>query len=230
MSARSIFRALALKGYAKSLTEAYADFKPYCDEPVRVERRASARDGLGRSVEVAFNVPCRKCEKCRQFRSLQWRDRCAIEIAIWPRTWFVTLTFSPVHLAGILAEAAVNGKGADRARDVEQAAYKHVQAYFKRLRKGGASFRYLAVYELGEQTGRSHFHVMFHEMRRGSLTKRVIEAQWRSNVHARLVGAEASAYVTKYATKSAGSPFRASFGYGTGGPSVRKLAKADKRR
>lgn len=168
-----------------------------------------------------MDVPCRRCPKCLQFRQMQWRERALLEILASNRTWFVTLTFDEPHLAGIIAEAMLNECHEDEALTeghIETAAYRHVQRYFKRLRKAKAVFRYLAIFERGEDTGRPHYHLFLHETGTRPVLKRVIEDQWRSFVHARLVGGDdvagAASYLTKYATKSLDVPPRSSGGYG----------------
>lgn len=166
-----------------------------------------------KSLEVAALVPCRRCARCLRFRQMRWRERAIQEISWAKRTWFITLTFSPHHLAGILIEA----KGSE-TKYVETAAYRHVQLFFKRLRKDGAVFRYLAVFELGEKNGRMHYHLFLHEIGTRPIFKTAIEAQWRSFISCRLVGGDEAvrnaSYVTKYATKSFDIRPRASALYG----------------
>lgn len=144
---------------------------------------------------------------------MKWRERAIFELGRSNRTWFITLTFSPVHLAGILLEA----KGSSM-KEIEAAAYPHVQRFLKRLRKLKCQFRYLAVYERGEKTGRSHYHLFLHENGDKPVFKAQIESQWRSHVHARLVrgdeGGGTASYLTKYATKSFDIRPRASARYG----------------
>lgn len=219
---------LAMQGKSLSGFQFHADQKPYCYDPVKVARGTRA-GGIVKSVEVSFYVPCRKCEKCLQFRRLLWRSRAINEISAAPRTWAVTLTFSPHHLAGITLEADRDFNCHD-GKFKERAAYKHVQQYFYRLRKtptaGGKArlrFRYLAVFERGEKTGRPHYHLLLHEQN-GPVTKRTLEEQWRSNVHARLVAKDEqedvrrkASYITTYATKSL-DRLRASVKYGQQSP------------
>lgn len=210
---RLLAARLALRGKALSQTEIHDPDLPYCDDPVPIQRNVRA-GGYDRAMSVTMYRPCRKCPKCLQYRQLKWRERAAAEIRRSPRTWFVTLTFAPAHLAGILFEAKKLATGPEKA--VDRAAYSHVQRYLKRLRKSSkASFRYLAVFERGELTGRAHYHLLLHE---GDtpLRKSVLESQWRSNVHARLVTGDygAATYITKYVTKSYGVPMRASARYG----------------
>lgn len=212
---------LALKGATVNGGEVFVDNRVYCDSPVRVGRRTDPRDGGVRTLEVSMNAPCRKCPKCIQFRQMRWRERIINELVMTDdegrRTWFVTLTFSPVHLAGIIAEA-----GSSSAGSVEKAAYAHVQKYFKRLRKWGAQFRYFGVAEYGETKGRLHFHLLLHEQGTHPLPKAVLQGQWRSHVHAKLVDCSgdrgiggAASYVSTYATKTEDCRPRASVRYGT---------------
>lgn len=214
---RSAGAKLALLGHAKGLTLVDSDRLPHCDDPQRIHRITDPK-APARTLEVNFWAPCRKCAKCLQFRQMKWRERALVEIMRGNRTWFVTLTFSPVHLTGITFEAAKE-RGSDALSRLEKAAYRHVQRYFKRLRKEGAVFRYLAVFEQGEQNGRPHYHLLLHETGERPILKRTIEGKWRrgSHVHCRLVAKEAdgaASYVTKYATKSASVRLRASQRYG----------------
>ena len=211
----------ALRGGMKGPYWFELGYEPWCDNPVPIFRSAHAA-GPEPPVEGSGKVPCRKCAKCRTYRQLRWRDRALFEVVLAKRTWFLTLTFSPVHMAGIMAEA--RSGGADPSpRLIERAAYAHVQRYFKRLRSCAplSRFRYLAVFERGKRTGRAHYHALLHEVGDRPLTKRVIEANWRSHTHARLVrsaGQRQAVYMTKYLTKEVSSRPRASRGYGLARP------------
>lgn len=211
--AQKVALGMALRGRQVSRTLFVDSDQPYCDEPVKVV--VAMRGSVSaQGVETIQFRPCRKCAKCLRFRQLRWRQRALHEVARSKRTWFVTLTFSPAHLAGILIEA----KSGELAR-VERAAYRHVQRYLKRLRKAvpRCKVRYLAVYERGETTGRSHYHLLIHETGERPVHKAQLEGLWASFVHARLVSASrdgAASYVTKYLTKSIGIRPRASNDYG----------------
>lgn len=158
---------------------------------------------------------------------MRLRELAIAEIEATPgRSWFVTLTFDPHHLAGCRMEAmdappSLHGL----RRRTEWAAFRHVQRYFKRLRKAGARFRYLCVFEEGENTGRPHYHLLLHEIEPTKpLLKRSLEYQWRSHVHCRLVasGRGAASYVSKYATKTFDIRPRHSTRYGDGPEPSRK--------
>lgn len=241
---RALAVKIALLGGRKGVSTFVSGWTPYCDNPITIDRRVARstcdalliegvkiRDQVT-AMEVSAQVPCRKCEKCLQYRQMKWRERAILECARAKRTWFVTLTFAPIHLAGVLMEAS----SAD-TRNVERAAYRHVQLFFKRLRqyfhnkadvfrdeKGKiirrekAEFRYLAIYERGEKNDRSHYHLLLHETGTRPILKELLEKQWRSFVHARLVGGDEAnwraSYITKYATKSFSIRPRASAGYG----------------
>lgn len=215
----------AASGHAVPITRyAWQDTrKPFCDKPVPVAFEKHGKDA-GAPVQLNMLAPCRKCEKCLLFRQMKWRERCITEIMrthhAGRRTWWVTLTFSPEHLAGIMMEARIQSGGFADLRAIDRAAYKHVQQYLDRLRKASkAQIRYLAVYERGEETGRSHYHLLIHEKAGFPVLKRTIESRWRSHVHARLVHVNGrssglATYITKYATKAVEIRPRASLGYG----------------
>lgn len=211
-------RAVPLTAFAWQAT-----WRPYCDDPVPVALEKPGKHA-GAPVQLNFLAPCRKCARCLQFRQMKWRQRAITELMrthySGRRTWWITLTFSPVHLAGIMAEARVASGGYADLRDMDRAAYKHVQGYLDRLRKASkASFRYLAIYERGEEHGRSHYHLLLHEKSGNPVLKANIENRWRSHVHARLVhvtgrSSGLATYITKYATKTVEIRPRASLGYG----------------
>lgn len=203
--------ALKLLRYQVSPTTFHVPHKPYCDEPVPLT--LSQRAGKTSGVYVEMFGPCRKCEKCLLFRRLKWRDRITVENRSAPRSWFVTLTFSPIHLAGIIAKAYTLDLPIEAA--TERVAYTHVQGYLDRLRKSCGSFRYVAIPEYGEENGRLHYHLIIHEKVFGSVLHRQLNQKWRSHVSASLVkdARGSGTYLSKYLTKSF-SRVRASAQYG----------------
>lgn len=219
---RSRARKMGLKGHQVSKTVFLDPRKPWCDSPVRVSTMSDPKDRFSMTVEATGHYPCRKCEKCLKFRRLKWRERALAEIAAAPRTWAITLTFDPLHYAGILAKAkAWAGPNAEKdwvEKKVHRTAYSHIQRYFKRLRKDGHAFRYLAVFERGDTNDRVHYHLLLHETQR-PIPKRALQSQWRSFSHCRLVaddGRGAASYITSYATKSFHMTPHASVSYGKG--------------
>lgn len=200
--------------YRVSSTSWFNPAKPYCDDPQGIT--LTRRPGGGTpAITAEFFVPCRKCEKCLLFRQLKWAERMTTECLRHERSWFVTLTFDPTHLMGIVLESYKLTKIQSPEAAIEAAAYSHVQRYFKRLRKNGARFSYAAVPELGSQTERLHYHLLLHETALGSTSRRLLDRQWRSFTTASLVKSapKTGAYVSKYLTKSI-SRIRASQNYG----------------
>lgn len=229
-AARRTAASIAIGGGTKYHLVWSAPWVPHCDSPVRIERVERGYPGQ-RPVGYEMWVPCRRCQKCLQIKSFLWSDRAQLEIALSPRTWMVTLTFAPHHLAGILIEARkLTDDWCDprqKVKAIERAAYAHVARYFKRVRKRtGLRFRYMATAEYGEESGRLHYHVLVHELE-GPLTQRVLDACWRSHTHVRLVrdGYRAARYVAKYLTKDAASRMRASLFYGTVTARLRSLGR-----
>lgn len=197
--------------------------KPFCDSPVPVAFSKRGKEA-GAPVEINMLAPCRKCARCLLFRQMKWRQRCINELLrthySGRRTWWITLTFAPEHLAGIMMEARLANHGKVDTRAIDRAAYKHVQGYLDRVRKASkGAFRYFCVYERGEEHGRSHYHVLLHEKSGNPVLKRTLENRWRSHVHARLVHVSGrssglATYITKYATKAVEIRPRASLRYG----------------
>lgn len=214
---------LAVKGAQASPTEVVLNNDPFCDKPVLVHRyeRASSRE---KSIAVTMHAPCRRCAKCRQFRQMRWRERCVNELLLAVRSWWVTLTLSPSMLRSVEAEAMrmfAKKPSLTMTQCIERCAYQDVNLYFKRLRHHiGGRFRAVVVFELGEKTGRPHWHLFLHEVDR-PIVKSLIEREWRGIVHARLVNLDngpqgVATYLTKYLTKSLDHRPRASRHYGYG--------------
>lgn len=201
--------------------------QPWCDNPRPVFMGSDPEKPV---AEVLLYAPCRRCEKCLTFKALQIRDQAMRELALAKRTWFVTLTFDEGNLLALTGKQ-YRERGPKEKR-LEKAAYRYVQRWLKRLRRANplAKLRYLAVFELGDKTGRPHFHVLLHETGMRPITKRSIEDNWTSPiVHARLVqGIEAETrhgltsnvarYVTKYLVKNPDCRKRASQAYGALAP------------
>lgn len=209
---------LALRGGYISPSEVHLPARPYCNAPVLVGRRTSPKDA-GRTIEASMWGPCRKCDKCLQFRRLKWRDRLEREYdRTIGRTWFGTLTFDPVRLAVVLAKAHVSQHHPDFARKVDDIAYREVQLFLKRLRKSVGRFRYFAVFELGTETGRPHYHVLIHETVPHQISYRAMRDAWPSPVfHAKLVENDHKItvrYLSKYLGKALSTRPRCSQHYG----------------
>lgn len=225
-SAKRLASRIALMGGNRVNGAWEAPWRPSCDNPVEV-RVSSPRTDRGRwttatlrPYDVLMLVPCRKCEQCLRIRQMQWRTRILRELDRAVYAYFITLTFSPAHMAGVLAEAQQRRQQGRTA--VEGAAYRHVALYLKRLRKGrtassrgaakdslgrtrqrfdGISLRFFAAMEYGEENGRLHFHLLVHTQR--YVPPEIFTGEWRSRADAQLVRSRegCATYVSKYLTK-----------------------------
>lgn len=223
---------LALKGATfrgSYAPQVHATWRPYCDDPVPVVMRSHPRSDLP-TVEAGLLAPCRKCKKCRLFRRMRWRQRIFNEVAqcddAGRRSWFVTVTFSDLHLGGIYAEGRklADVKGIPTEEAVERVAYGHLKRFHKRLRKRLspriAGYRFVCVTEYGSLNGRLHYHLVLHETA-GVILYRDIATSWNAGfVNAKLVNCETAesmagtaTYLSKYVAKSLNG-VRASISYG----------------
>jgi len=157
------------------------------------------------------------------------------------RTWFGTLTLTTEAQDHFLelARLASDEPNAEYWNDplcderfsrVRKQLVAECQRYWKRLRKGGAAFKYFLVFERhegkrggsGKHLGLPHMHFLLHEVGE-PIRKKVLQAQWPwgfSNV--KIVGGrskrspsigQASFYVAKYLSKSKQARQIASSGY-----------------
>lgn len=216
-------RKLVTLGASYGLTWAHLHRKPYCDSPVLIGRSARAkRDDLPHGMMVSMWGPCRKCKRCLQFRQMRWRQRIFNELSLTDdanrRSWFVTLTYDEVAYSAALARAAWKAGDGDPAKYLDWSLYADVQRFLKRLRKRAGKLRFAAFFELGEETGRGHWHLVIHECGPRPITSRQIERSWHYIVHERLVDMTraqgAASYLSKYLTKGLGHKPKASVGYG----------------
>jgi len=226
-AAKRLAERLALSGAVKKGGSWVAPWTPYCLKPVLVEvktpNRSKSLTGTPlRPYSSVMETPCRKCERCQQLWQMLWRERIEREILQHSFSYFVTLTFSPAHLAGVIGEAYASDPD-DVRRAVEQVGYKHVSDYFKRLRKGrkkaatvrtaigsqgrtrqsfdALAFRYFATSEYGEKRGRLHFHAVLHLDK--WVPPEILTTEWRSRADADLVRSPQglATYASKYLTK-----------------------------
>lgn len=153
-------------------------------------------------VDKPLTVPCGQCIGCKLERSRQWAVRCQHEASLHLLNSFLTLTYSDVHLP------------------LDFSVHKsHLQLFIKRLRKSGASFRYYAVGEYGETTGRPHYHALLfgHDFADKSFVKKSsggdlyrspqLDKVWGlGNAWIGSVTFQSSAYVARYCTKKITGP------------------------
>lgn len=90
-----------------------------------------------------LSIPCGQCAGCKLERARQWAVRLTHEAQLHDHKYFVTLTLNDEHLP------------TDYSVDV-----RHIQLFFKRLRKEFGRVRYFACGEYGETTLRPHYHAI----------------------------------------------------------------------
>jgi len=91
-----------------------------------------------------MTAQCRNCDECLAHRKRHWIGRMLAEEQTCHSVWFMTLTYA----GGYENEAAY------------VIDYTHVQKLFKRIRRAGHRFKYMAVGEHGTAKGRAHFHIL----------------------------------------------------------------------
>lgn len=185
------------------------------------------RSNSSQAAAITMDVRCRQCENCLKAKAAHWRLRALAEWRAAPRTWLVTLTFSPQAQFAALTRARrhidAQGLDFDSLSIEDQFELRHretgreVTLWLKRLRKAGSVFRYMMVAE-AHQTGLPHYHLLIHEQ---DVTRPVrksgLQGAWTSGFsHAKLVTTPAGAtYATKYLVKSHMARVRASVAYGS---------------
>lgn len=90
-----------------------------------------------------IEVPCSKCYGCKADQSLMWSIRAYHESQMHEQNSFITLTYDDENLPA-------DGKIDKR----------HLQLFFKRLRRNGEKIRYFACGEYGGKTQRPHYHAI----------------------------------------------------------------------
>lgn len=138
-------------------------------------------------------VPCGTCLGCLADRAAEWAARASHEATLHAENRFVTLTYEDKHLppdGGLRPE--------------------HLSRFWKRLRKSGATLRYIACGEYGEQGGRPHYHAIVFGHKWGDekkagkeiMVSEELNHQWRMG-ECRIgnVTPQSAAYVAKYQLK-----------------------------
>ena len=98
---------------------------------------------------VPLVVRCGRCEHCRKYQNDEWATRMIMEqIGSQCSVFFVTLSFGEAHYSKISSV------------EKTQVYREYIVPFKKRLRSYGLKFRFFCVSELGEQSGRFHFHML----------------------------------------------------------------------
>lgn len=147
-----------------------------------------------------LKIPCGRCDGCHFDRCKQWSIRCEAESKSYADNCFVTLTYDDAHLP----------KGGTLV-------FKHLQDFFRSVRRAGYKFRYFACGEYGERLSRPHYHVCFFgfsfpdrilwSVRRGRsvFKSALLESKWKFGLSEIMdFTPGAAAYVAGYCFKKVG--------------------------
>lgn len=155
----------------------------------------------GTQLEYDLCVPCGKCIGCKSDQARDWAIRCYHESAMHPVNSFLTLTYDD--------QIAL-----EKNYYLDKIDKKHLQDFFKRMRKNGHKLRYFACGEYGEKTKRPHYHALIFgqdflddstPIGGGMYTNRTIERIWGwGQMAIKSVNADACAYVAGYCNKKIG--------------------------
>lgn len=136
-------------------------------------------------------VPCMKCPKCIARRISGWSFRLLQEYKVSSSAQFLTLTYDTNNLD----ELNFKSHGLSLSK-------RHLQLYFKRLRKAQRGFikrpiKYYAVGEYGGKRTRPHYHIILF-----NAELRTVDLAWNKGmVHVGQVNAATVGYCLKYMTK-----------------------------
>lgn len=214
------------------------DISGNCQTPSTVERFHRCPDGVKPNAWIILQTRCRKCPPCLRARARMWTERAIIETSMWPRTWWITLTFKPELQQQALWRARQRVSKSsmypgdprgdfdhlgfrDRFAEVHRQLGPQVTAWLKRVRKeAGTRFRYLCVAEY-HKSGDPHYHLLLHELvGYAPVRKAVMRDQWSMLGFSKFKlveadgGENACRYVCKYASKTSAARVRASQKYG----------------
>lgn len=105
-------------------------------------------------------VPCGNCAFCTATRRSDWALRLHYEAKLHSVKRFITLTYADPHLVWEHGNS--------------QLCKRHLQLWFKRVRRAGFKLRYYAVGEYGSKTFRPHYHVILF----GDVPEDVLRSSW----------------------------------------------------
>lgn len=105
-------------------------------------------------------LPCGKCRGCRTSQAREWALRCHLEMQYHKQAAFITLTYDDRWLPPTLVK-------------------RHLQAFFKRLRRElgpKRPIRYFASGEYGEHGQRPHYHAVVYGL--SEADRKAVEKAW----------------------------------------------------
>lgn len=160
-----------------------------CYHPIPAWRTPNGAISLAKEQRDSFRLrlPCGTCLGCRMAAARSWSLRCQLELQQHSQAAWTTLTYDEQHKPPTLDK-------------------RHLQLFFKRLRKqlgSNRNVRYFASGEYGEQTDRPHYHAILYGINEHD--QNLIEDRWQMG-HARTVAANWAniKYTAGYTAKKIG--------------------------
>lgn len=153
-----------------------------CDNPISIRLKAemSAKHGIN-----SVPVPCGKCLQCKKRRVSQWSVRLLKELEISSGSYFITLTYDPLHVPLSENKFMTLVKNSQQDEEIRKREFpedekyidRSLQAFFKRLRYYESQYKiifdrqikkiekkkplkYYACGEYGTLNKRPHFHIL----------------------------------------------------------------------
>lgn len=149
--------------------------------------------------DLSLQIPCGWCMGCRVDKKQDWANRLVHESKMHPHSWFVTCTYDDEHLP---ADGSLSKTD--------------LQLFHKRLRNNLGAFRFYAVGEYGERSGRAHYHGayfglnlppdlrLYKRNKEGHslfVSKTLSEIWGKGHVVVAVLNSTTASYVTDYVTK-----------------------------
>lgn len=170
-------KALASKGTpfaAVGLGQFHWDLGFSCINPIG-STAWSSYEAIGdyAPLTLTMRVRCRRCLPCRQSRAAHWAARATLESGRAVRTWFCTMTASPVEQYRLVCKAdrRLASRGViydvlspdEQFSEVAREFFGEAVKMWKRLRSKRNTFIYLMVIER-HKSGLPHMHALVHEV------------------------------------------------------------------
>lgn len=137
--------------------------------------------------DFKIQIPCGKCLECRKKHRLSWESRIIDEIFQHKKNCFVTLTLDDHYL--------------EKFKDDSK---RPLKLYIDRLRKAlGYRPRYVFTSELGEESGRLHYHGILFDTDIDKIPYCLMRDRWKYGISyiSGDVTPKTARYVTKYILK-----------------------------
>lgn len=162
-----------------------------CTNPIRLRGKNGSPKGelFNLKYPDGLQVPCGKCLQCRIKKRKEWAMRLSHELQYYDKATFITLTYDENTI--------------DEFHSLHK---KHLQLFFKRLRKRleneKIKIRYFACGEYGDQTGRPHYHAIIYGIDNSVYCKSLCRMCWRyGHIFFGSVTDDSMSYVAQYIDK-----------------------------